>query len=415
MRRVVITGVGLVSPLAWGSDATWRKMLAGESGISAVSRFPVDSLPVRIAGEVPESEVYDSHPESWERHSIYAVSAAREAVEMAALDLSGLKKERFGVLLGAGDGRTPHGPVELAPVFNDSALDDRIGLDKLEGSAKKYYEYDTMMPAAHVADSFDCHGVNRTCLTACAAGSQAIGEALSAIRVGDASLILAGGSQSLITLEGLVGFTLLNALSSRNDETQRPSRPFDAERDGFVLSEGAGILLLEELEHAKSRGARILAELSGYGSSADAYRVTDPHPQGKGAVECMNRALADARIDCSDVTYINAHGTSTKANDSAEATAIEEVFSRKVPVTSSKSQTGHLIAAAGALELITCVLSIRDSVIPPTINYETPDENCDLDIVAPERRDLSEVRAVLSNSFGFGGQNVSLVVEPYRD
>ncbi len=419
MRRVVVTGLGLVTPLARNSVDTWKMMLEGQSGIRPVARFDVSELPVRISGEVPERDRTAEEAELG-RHSMYAIDAAQEAVHMAKLDVSSLDKSMFGVVLGAGDSQTPHGPAELGAVFNDCRQGDSVDLQKLEAAAIEntprslVYESDTMMPAAHVAKKFSACGVNRTCLTACAAGSQAIGEAFKAIQDGDADVILAGGAQSLVTLEGLVGFTLLNALSSRNDNPAAASRPFDAERDGFVLSEGAGVIVLESLEHAQKRGAAILAEMLGYGTSADAYRVTDPHPRGEGAMLCMRRAIEDGNVDKDEVAFINAHGTSTKANDSAEATAIQEIFGRKVPVTSSKSLIGHLIAAAGAMELITCVLALRDSVIPPTINYETPDSACDVDLVANKPRKLEKLGPILSNSFGFGGQNVTLVVGPFE-
>ena len=420
MRRVVITGVGLVTPLARTSVDTWKMMLDGKSGISPVDRFDVSELPVQISGEVPKRERSEGEKDLG-RHSEYAIDAAEEAVKMANLDVENLEKSMFGVVLGAGDSQTPHGPAELGDVFSQARDGDSVCLQKLEEAAIAHtpkslvFESDTMMPAAHVAKHFNACGMNRTCLTACAAGSQAIGEAFKAIQDNDADVILAGGAQSLVTLEGLVGFTLLNALSSRNEAPHAASRPFDAERDGFVLSEGAGIIVLESLEHAKARGATILAEMLGYGTSADAYRVTDPHPKGEGAILCMQRAIDDGKVDKDSVVFINAHGTSTKANDAAESTAIKEVFGRKVPVTSSKSLIGHLIAAAGAMELITCVLALRDKVIPPTINYETPDGACDVDLVANEPRALEKLGPVLSNSFGFGGQNVTLAVGPYEE
>ena len=268
------------------------------------------------------------------------------------------------------------------------------------------------MGPAHLAEQFCLDGPNLSCLTACAAGSQAVGEAAELIRAGEAELMLAGGSQSMIHPFGLTGFCLLTALSQRNDEPTRASRPFDLRRDGFVLGEGAGLVVLEELEHAKERGATIYAELTGYGCTADAFRVTDCHPDGRGAVACMRAALADAGLTPSEVGYINAHGTSTQLNDRAETRAIKEVFgpaAREVAVSSSKSMLGHLIAAAGAVELVICVEAIRQGVLPPTINYETPDPECDLDYVPNVPRE-KRVRHALSNSFGFGGQNVSLIV-----
>lgn len=418
MIRVVVTGLGLVTPVGPTAPLTWQRMLEGRSGIRTIARFDASPLPVRIAGEVCEEWTDDETDPSLQRHSRYALTAAREALASAALDPGTVDPERFGVFLGSGDGTMPHGPVELAPVFARCASGDKVDLSRLEAASRAatpaglVRESDCMMPAAHLALRVGARGPNRTCLTACAASSQALGEALRTMQYGDADVILAGGSQALVTLEGLVGFTLLNALSKRNDDPARASRPFDQERDGFVLAEGAGILVLETLDHARRRGAPVLAELLGYGASADAFRVTDPHPEGEGAVLCMRRAVADSGVEPSRVTYVNAHGTSTKANDASESVAVGQVFAPHRPaVTSNKSQLGHLIAAAGAVELATCVLSIRDGVIPPTINHETHDASCDLDLVANTAR-RGRVDCVISNSFGFGGQNVSLVVGP---
>ncbi len=271
-------------------------------------------------------------------------------------------------------------------------------------------------PAGHLAGAFDLDGPNQACLTACAASSQAIGEALEIIRRGDADVMLAGGSHSMIHPLGITGFNLLTALSQRNDSPQTASRPFDLTRDGFVLGEGAGMVVLEELEHAKKRGANIYAELTGYGSTADAFRMTDRHPEGRGAIACMAEAIADAGLKPTDIGYINAHGTSTQVNDSTETAAIKAVFGEhayKVPISSSKSMLGHLIAAAGVVELVICVMAIRKGVVPPTINYETPDPDCDLDYVPNQARE-ERFRHVLSNSFGFGGQNISLIASPVR-
>ncbi len=265
---------------------------------------------------------------------------------------------------------------------------------------------------AHLAAHFDLRGPNFNCLTACAASAQAVGEAVEFIRHGDADLMLAGGSHSMIHPLGVTGFNRLTALSTRNDEPQRASRPFDLNRDGFVLGEGAGMVVLEEYEHARRRGATLYAELTGYGSTADAFAVTDSHPDGRGAISCMRLALRDAGLRPADIGYINAHGTSTKVNDRVESLSVKAVFgdvAKSTPASSTKSMTGHLIAAAGAVELITCVMAIRTGVLPPTINYETPDPECDLDYIPNEARER-RIRHALSNSFGFGGQNISLVV-----
>lgn len=424
MRRVVVTGVGLVTPLARNCKDSWSGLLEGRSGIELITRFDPSAFPVQIAGLVPGKGPVFEEAESCILHSQFAIEAAEDAIEMSGLDLDKVDNSMFGVVIGAGDSETPHGPAQLAQVFKACRIEgtDTIDIHNLEKASLAHcpgsvvFEGDTMMPAAHLARRFRAYGTNRTCLTACAAGSQAVGEAFKAIQHGDADVILAGGAQSLVTVEGLVGFTLLNALSSRNDSPKEASRPFDSERDGFVLSEGAGILVLESLEHAQERGAEILAEVLGYGASADAYRVTDPHPQGKGAILCMERALADASLNGSEVVYVNAHGTSTKANDQSESIAINTVFKDHKPaVTSTKSMIGHLVAAAGAVEFGTCVLSIRDGVIPANINYTSPDKMCDVDVVGNESRSIKEVGPIVSNSFGFGGQNVSLVVGPFKD
>ena len=272
------------------------------------------------------------------------------------------------------------------------------------------------MPAGHLAGLFNAQGPNLNCLTACAASSQAIGEACEIVRRGEADVMLSGGTHSMIHPFGVTGFNLLTALSTRNDEPTRASRPFDNDRDGFVLGEGAAMVVLEELEHARRRGATIHGELLGYGSTADAYRITDTHPEGRGAAACMRLALADAGLGLTDIDYINAHGTSTSVNDQVETLAIKKVFGERayrIPVSSTKSMMGHLIAAAGATELIVCLLAIRDGILPPTINYETPDPNCDLDYVPNKAREGRCDRA-LSNSFGFGGQNISLIVGRFQ-
>lgn len=268
------------------------------------------------------------------------------------------------------------------------------------------------MPAGHLASLFNAQGPNLNCLTACAASSQAIGEATELIRRGDADLMLSGGAHSMIHPFGVTGFNLLTALSTHNEDPQGASRPFDKNRDGFVLGEGAGMLILEELDHARSRGAQIYGEILGYGSSADAYRITDIHPEGRGAVTCIRMALKDAGLNQDQIDYINAHGTSTSVNDRVETMAIRqslESSAASTPVSSIKSMMGHLIAAAGSVEAITCLLAMRDGVLPPTINYETPDPDCDLDYVPNEARE-QKVRYALSNSFGFGGQNISLIL-----
>jgi 3-oxoacyl-[acyl-carrier-protein] synthase II len=272
------------------------------------------------------------------------------------------------------------------------------------------------MPAGHLAGLFNAQGPNLNCLTACAASSQALGEATEIIRQGEADVMLSGGAHSMIHPFGVTGFNLLTALSTRNDDPLHSSRPFDRDRDGFVLGEGAGMLILEELEHAQRRGARIYGEIAGYGSSADAYRITDIHPEGRGATRCIQMALSDAGVNAEAIDYINAHGTSTVVNDKVETMAIRQSLgdhAEHTPISSTKSMMGHLIAAAGSVEAITCLLTIRDGVVPGTMNYQTPDPECDLDYIPNESRDVP-VRCAMSNSFGFGGQNVTLVFTGFK-
>jgi 3-oxoacyl-[acyl-carrier-protein] synthase II len=289
----------------------------------------------------------------------------------------------------------------------------QIGMEILHPLSE--LEQEPNMPAGHLANLFNAQGPNVNCLTACAASSQAIGEAVEMIRRGDADVMLSGGTHSMIHPFGVTGFNLLTALSTYNDEPTKASRPFDKERDGFVLGEGSGMLVLEELETAKARGARIHGEVTGFGSTADAFRITDTHPEGRGAASCLKMALADAGLNVDDVDYINAHGTSTDVNDRVETLAIKRVFGDRAyqtPVSSTKSMMGHLIAAAGVTELIVCLLAIRDNVLPPTINYETPDPDCDLDYVPNQARE-KKCDVAVSNSFGFGGQNITLIVSRY--
>jgi 3-oxoacyl-[acyl-carrier-protein] synthase II len=323
------------------------------------------------------------------------------------------------VYLGSGEGQQDFFTFSrmmtaaLADGEFDIARFTREGLNTLTPTFE--LEQEPNMPAYHMAALFNAQGPNSNCLTACAASSQATGEAVEIIRRGDADVMLAGGTHSMIHPFGVTGFNLLTALSTSNDEPQRASRPFDKNRDGFVLGEGASMVVLEELERAKRRGAHIYGEITGYGSTADAYRITDIHPEGRGAAACMKLAMKDAGINPEQVGYINAHGTSTEVNDKVETQAIKVAFgdaARKVPISSTKSMMGHLIAAAGATELIICLMALRDQVLPPTINYETPDPNCDLDYI-PNHARPSKLEHALSNSFGFGGQNISLVASRF--
>ena len=420
-RRVVITGAGEVTPLGIGVEENWRALREGRSGVSAITAFDASSFPTRIAGEVKGFDFsflpvdYAVDYEKLEKNSLFALAAARMAVTDSGLLESGVDRDRFGVYLGSGEARGVFMPLYV--MLAESIEAGRISVQKYAAAARRLMdpvlEFESLAcsPSSHLARAFGARGPNSSCLTACAASSQAIGEATEIIRRGDADAMLGGGSHSMVYPLGLVGFSLLGAISKRNDEPERASRPFEADRDGFVIGEGAGILVLEDLEHARARGAKIYAEILGYGASSDAYRVTDVPPDGHGAVAAMRGALADARLDPADIGYINAHGTSTLKNDVVETRAIKTVFggsAGRVPVSSTKSMSGHLIAAAGATELLACLLALTRGVIPPTINYDTPDPECDLDYVPNKAREGS-VDAAMSNSFGFGGQNVSLI------
>jgi 3-oxoacyl-[acyl-carrier-protein] synthase II len=419
-RRVVVTGIGCVTPIGNDVEAMWESMRESRSGIAPITLFDASKFPTKFAAEVKGYDVADyvDHPERFVhagRNIKFAVGAAVQAMRDAGLVDGGIDPPRLGVYLGAGEGQQ-----DFNIFMNMVARAQRSGTLDLESFTKQglemltpqvELEQEPNMPAGHLAALFNAQGPNLNCLTACAASSQAIGEATEIIRRGDADAMISGGAHSMIHPFGMTGFNLLTALSTNNDDPQGASRPFDKNRDGFVLGEGAGMLILEELEHAKARGARIYGEVVGYGSSADAFRITDIHPEGRGATSCMKMAVKDAGLNLDDLDYINAHGTSTEVNDRIETMAIKQALgpaAPKTPVSSIKSMSGHLIAAAGAVEAITCLLSIRDGILPPTINYETPDPECDLDYIPNAARDAT-VRYALSNSFGFGGQNISLI------
>lgn len=423
-RRVVITGMGCITPVGNTVEAMWQSLQAGRSGIGPITAFDATGFPTTFASEVKQFKLSD-YVDDAERFAYsgknirFAIGAARQAVNDAGIAESDLDPGRFGVYLGAGEGQQNFLMMMnlIAGAQKDGVVDleafTRDGLHKLH--AQSEMEQEPNMPAGYLASLFDAQGPNLNCLTACAASSQAIGEASELIRRGDADVMLSGGAHSMIHPFGVTGFNLLTALSTYNVDPPRASRPFDRERDGFVLGEGAGMVILEELEHAKARGAKIYGELVGYGSTADAYRVTDVHPEGRGAVACMRMALREARLNPDQIDYINAHGTSTDVNDRVESLAIKQTCGEqayKIPVSSIKSMMGHLIAAAGSVEAITCLLTIRDGVIPPTMNYQTPDPDCDLDYV-PNAARKHRVRRALSNSFGFGGQNVALIFSEF--
>jgi 3-oxoacyl-[acyl-carrier-protein] synthase II len=424
-RRVVVTGIGCVTPLGNDPETMWQRLKRGESGVRRITLFDASSFPTQIAAEVRDFDLRQvgEDPQRWQhqgRHTRFAVSAAKQAMGASGLDQAEIDPTRLGVYLGSGEGNQDFDRFTQMVVHAlregdqiDVAAFTRKGLEILDPRIE--LEQEPNMPASHLAALFNAQGPNANCLTACAASSQAVGEAAEMIRRGDADAMLSGGTHSMIHPFGVTGFCLLTALSTRNDEPTRASRPFDRTRDGFVLGEGAAMVVLEELEFARRRGAHIFAEITGYGSTADAYRITDTHPEGRGAASCLRMALDDAQLNPQDIHYINAHGTSTAVNDKVETLAVKKVFGEqapRVPMSSTKSMMGHLIAAAGATELIICLLAIRDNVLPPTINYETPDPECDLDYIPNAARE-TRCDHIATNSFGFGGQNITLVASRY--
>jgi 3-oxoacyl-[acyl-carrier-protein] synthase II len=405
-RRVVVTGLGLVSPLGTGVEKNWQAILEGRSGIRKITRFATDGFPSRIAGEVPDFRAED-FIESKEIKKMdlfiqFALGAAAMAMEDSGLKVEGEFANEVGVIIGVGlcgidtievthkallDG----GPRKISPFFIPKVISN--------------------LAAGHIAIRYGAKGVNWTPTSACASGTHAIGEAFHLIRRGMQDAMIAGGAESVITPLGVGGFAAMKALSTRNDEPERASRPFDKERDGFIIGEGSGVLILEEREQALKRGAKIYAEVVGYAANGDAHHMTAPAPEGEGAARCMRLALKDAGVAPSDIDYINAHGTSTEYNDANETTAIKTVFGEhaaKVAVSSTKSMTGHLLGAAGAVEGVYSVLALYHGVLPPTINYENPDPTCDLDYV-PNTARKADIEVALSNSFGFGGTNACAI------
>jgi len=405
-RRVVVTGLGLVSPLGTGVEKNWQAILEGRSGIRKITRFATDGFSSRIAGEVPDFKAED-FIESKEIKKMdlfiqFALGAAAMAMEDSRLKIEGEFANDVGVIIGVGlcgldtievthkallDG----GPRKISPFFIPKVISN--------------------LAAGHIAIRYGAKGVNWTPTSACASGTHAIGEAFQLIRRGLQDAVIAGGAEACITPLGVGGFSSMKALSTRNDEPERASRPFDKERDGFIVGEGSGVLILEEREQALKRGAKIYAEVIGYAANGDAHHMTAPSPDGEGAARCMRLALKDAGVTPSDVDYINAHGTSTEYNDANETTAIKTVFGEhaaKVAVSSTKSMTGHLLGAAGAVEGVYSALALYHGVLPPTINYEIPDPACDLDYV-PNKARKADIKVALSNSFGFGGTNACAI------
>jgi 3-oxoacyl-[acyl-carrier-protein] synthase II len=423
-RRVVITGMGCITPMGTEVDPMWERLKKGDSCVGMTTIFDASNFPTKISAEVRDWDVSDigEDPAQWQhrgRHTRFAVGASTKAVQASGI-LGKVDPTRLGVYLGSGEGQQDFAAFSqmMVRALQGGELDiaefTRAGLETLDPMFE--LEQEPNMPVGHLAALFNAQGPNANCLTACAASSQAIGEAVELIRRGDVDAMIAGGSHSMIHPFGVTGFNLLTALSTSNDEPTKASRPFDRLRDGFVLGEGAAMLVLEELEHAQARGAEIHGEVLGYGSTADAFRITDTHPEGRGATTCIKLALQDAGLQAEDIDYINAHGTSTSVNDKVETLAIKQALgdrAYKVPISSTKSMMGHLIAAAGATEAIVCLMALRDNIVPPTINYENPDPDCDLDYIPNRAREVN-CDVALSNSFGFGGQNITLIVGKYK-
>ncbi len=428
MRRVVVTGLGVVAPNGVGKEAFWSACVEGRSGVRPITSFDTSGHPVKIAAEVPEFDVTPfvppAHRKSLKimgRAARFGVAAAGLAVRDSGLNLSREDPERVGVVLGTGV--VPFDLPEVAPIIGPAYGEDGIlHLDQLgrrgQGALAPLWilKYLPNMSAAHVSLIHGAQGPNSTITTACAAGTQAVGEAFRLIARDDADIILAGGADSRIDPLLILAYHALGALSMSGRPAPEVSRPFDGKRDGFVLGEGSGVLVLEELERAKKRGATIYAEVLGMGSSFDAYGVTKPDPEAAGAARAIRWALREARIDPSEVDYINAHGTSTRLNDQMETTAVKRAFNgtaRTLPMSSIKSMIGHLIGAAGAVEAAALALTLQSGVLPPTINQTTPDPNCDLDYVPNSARER-RVDVGVSTSFGFGGQNAALVMRRFR-
>jgi 3-oxoacyl-[acyl-carrier-protein] synthase II len=411
-RRVVITGIGLVSPLGVGTQKNWKALLAGQSGIGLISKFDASRFSTKIAGEVKDFRSLDfidrKEAKKMDLFIQYALTAAQLAVEDAAIRPAALEGDRTGVYVGSGIGGI--GAIEE---------NHKVLLEKGPDRVSPFFLVSTIINEAsgQISIRFKARGPNSATATACATGTHAIGDSFRMIIRDEADLMIAGGAEAPITPLSVAGFCTMKALSERNSDPQKASRPFDAERDGFVMGEGSGILLLEELGHALRRGAKIYAEVVGYGMTGDAYHVAAPAPDGAGAARVMQVTLNDAAIDPSDVQYINAHGTSTPFNDKSETAAIKRVFgdhARKLGVSSTKSMTGHLLGATGGVEAGITALCIKNQIMTPTINYEHPDPDCDLDYV-PNRARPAEIVYGLSNSFGFGGTNGALLLKKFEE
>jgi len=406
-RRVVVTGLGAITPVGHTVKETWENLLAGKSGVDKITLFDVSAFTTQIAAEVkhfdPQKYFEKKEARKYDRFTQFAMVAATEAIENSGLDLQKENGERIGVIVGSGIGGmftfeeehtklVKRGPRRISPFFIPMMIGD--------------------IAAGYISMKYGFKGPNYGTVSACATAGHSIGSAMRAIQHGDADIMVCGGAEASVSPMGVAGFNAMKAISTRNDEPQKASRPFDAQRDGFVMGEGAGVIILEELEHAKARGAKIYAEMAGMSFTADAYHITQPAPGGEGAIRAMAGAIRDAGLQPQDIQYINAHGTSTGANDKNETAAIKAVFgdyAYQLPVSSTKSMTGHLLGASGGVEAIVAILAVHEGRIPPTVNYEFPDPDCDLNYV-PNVAIRQEVRAALSNSFGFGGHNVCLCV-----
>jgi len=410
-RRVVITGYGVISPIGIGADDFWNSLVSGKSGINRISTFDTSQFSTQIGAEVknfqPEKYIDKKKIRKMDRFSQLAFAAAKIAIEDAKLDMKKEDPFRVGVIVGSGIGG-----------LSTVAAEHKVLLEKGPRRVSPFMipMLITNIAAGEIAIAHNIQGPNYSLSSACATSNHTVGDALRLIHYGDADVIIAGGSEAAVTPLGLAGFCSARALSTRNDDPEHASRPFDKERDGFVMGEGAGIVILELLEHALSRGVTIRAELIGYGATNDAYHITAPSPDGQSAARAMSNALADGGVKPEEIDYINAHGTSTPLNDKVETFAIKKVFgdyAYKIPISSNKSMIGHLLGAAGVVELIATILSMEKEMLPPTINYEFPDPECDLDYV-PNKARPKKINVALSNSLGFGGHNATLVVRKYK-
>lgn len=425
-RRVVVTGVGCVTPIGSTPEELKTSLYSGRIGVGRLTLFDASHFPVRIAAEVRDWDLsrVGEDPKRWlhcPRQTSFAIGAGLQAARRAEICNGRIDSRRFGVYLGCGEPFEDFGAF-TASIHESKDCDERVADSFMQHALRVFNpeterEFEPDMPAIHLGGMLDAQGPILNCISACVSSTQAIGEAAKMIRHGEVDVMLCGGAHSAINPFGVTGFQRLSALSTRNDNPKEAVRPFDADRDGFVIGEGAAAFIIEELEHALGRGAEILGELTGYGSAQDAYRVTDTHPDGRGTAKSMQRAMASAKLNPDDIDYINAHGTGTILNDRVETAAIKQAFGQeawRIPISSTKSMLGHATTACGAIELAVCLLSLQSGVIPPTVNHETPDPQCDLDYVPRNAREVT-CRHVLTNNIGFGGQNASLIISRYDE